>query len=83
MTSEELKEKEKIYDISDGDEAIKALKREYNKRHPQTEYLKMANGKKIKISDMEDSHILNAIKVIEIHMVIEEECFFDQLEYYD
>lgn len=79
-----MKEQEKIYDISDEYEAIKALKREYNKRHPKTEYWTMANGKKIKISDMEDSHILNAIKVIERHIQsIEEECFFDPLEYYD
>ena len=54
-----------VYDINDAYEAISALKREYRKRHPATEYWTMADGNKIKLSDMTDKHILNAIKVIE------------------
>lgn len=58
--------KEVTYDIGDGDRAIKALQREYNKRHPvkYIDYWIMGNGERIKISEMTDSHILNAIKKI-------------------
>lgn len=42
-----MEEKEIIYDISDEYDAIKALKREYRKRHPETEYWTMADGNKI------------------------------------
>lgn len=79
-----MKEQEKIYDISDEYEAIKALKREYNKRHPETEYWTMSDGNKIKLSDMTDNHILNAINVIERHIQSMEEIGdYDPLEYYD
>lgn len=58
--------KEVIYDISDGSRAIKALQKEYNKRHPikYVDYWVMKNGEKIKMEDMTDSHILNAIRII-------------------
>jgi hypothetical protein len=79
-----MKEQEKIYAISDEYEAIKVLKREYNKRHPATEYWTMADGNKIKLSDMTDKHILNTINVIERHIQsIEEMGDYDPLEYYD
>lgn len=62
-----------VYDINDEYGAIKALKREYRKRHPATEYWTMADGNKIKLSDMTDKHILNAIKVIEKQIRYKEE----------
>ena len=68
-----MKEQEIIYDISDEYDAIKALKKEYRKRHPATEYWTMADGNKIKLSDMTDKHILNAIKVIEKQIQYKEE----------
>ena len=66
-----------VYDITDGDRAIEALKKEYEKRHPKERinYWKMKNGKKIKIEDITDEHILNAIKVISNY---EDYIFFDQ-----
>jgi len=62
-----------VYDINDAYEAISALKREYRKRHPATEYWTMADGNKIKLTDMSDKHILNAIKVLKKNIEYKEE----------
>ena len=61
-----MEEKEIIYTINSGESAIKALKKEYNRRHPvkYVDYWTMKDGKTIKIEDMTDQHILNTIRII-------------------
>lgn len=74
-----MKEKEVIYTIYDGDNAIKALRSEYEKRHPvkYIPYWTMKDGKTIKIEDMTDQHILNTIKVISHNQYWAESGCFD------
>lgn len=59
-----LSENEIILEFDDGI-AYRYLKKEYEKRHPKSIYWTMGNGKKINIKDMDDEHLLNAMKLIE------------------
>ena len=61
-----MEEKSVVYTIHSGESAIKALKKEYNRRHPvkYVDYWTMKDGTKIKMEDMTDQHILNTIRVI-------------------
>ena len=66
--------------------ALSILKEELESRNPKNYQWQTKDGTVLNVKDMTDSHLKNAINLLEKHVYEQEiiqECGFDPMDYYD